>query len=410
VLAVGLSGCLANVSDLPPAQAGDAGVLLPDAGMADAGFDAGTDGGTDAPMDAGTTPADAGEWKPSNCSDTAPIGAVPASAWVNATGNLAGMAAGCANLSRAAAVPCSQTVIVGIADRGLWASDDSGKLWRQLGTGAGSAEITNATSAIVFDPKQPEVFWETGIRGTAGVYKTSDFGKTFKQLGTTTFTQFIAVDFSDPERKVLLTGTHGMKQQVYYSGDQGVRWTNVGLNLPSSATNSEFPIVLDSKTYLLGACDTGGQGCGIYRTTDAGAHWTQTSDLGVSHFGAPLWASDGSIYWPLVNDGGLARSTDLGLTWTRVIGPGILTAVTPIELPDGKIVAVGTDHLMRSSDGGKSWSPIGAPLPFQLIGNEQGGITYSAKTRTFFLWHWTCSGGPLPADAVMSAGFDYLAK
>ena len=48
------------------------------------------------------------------------------------------------------------------------------------------------------------------------------------------------------------------------------------------------------------------------------------NDVQVSHFGAPLWASDGAIYWPLVSDTGMTKSTDLGKTWTKIVGSGAI--------------------------------------------------------------------------------------
>jgi photosystem II stability/assembly factor-like uncharacterized protein len=346
---------------------------------------------------------------PVRCVEPASSAVAPAPQWVNATANLAGMASECNNLAQVAAQPCTKTVVAGIAQRGLWATDDNGKSWRALGTGAGSAAITNRTNSIIFDPAHPEVFWETGIFGSGGLYKTSDGGSTWKRLGTMTFTQLVAVDFADPERKTLLTGTHGMKQQVFRSTDGGQSWTNVGMNLPAGTHNSEYPIVLDARTFLLGACGSGMGTCGIFRSTDAGGSWTRTGDANVSHFGQPLWASDGAIYWPLQGDGGLVKSTDGGVTWTRIVMGGKLVGVTPLELPDKTLVAVGFDQLQRSSDGGITWSPIGEPLPHKLQANNQGGVTYSAQNKTFFLWKWDCGNGAVPvaANAIVSAGFDY---
>jgi photosystem II stability/assembly factor-like uncharacterized protein len=315
------------------------------------------------------------------------------------------MPSGCEGIGRIVAQPCSSRIIAGLEGHGLYATDDSGKTWKALGTGAGSAEITNTAHGIVFDPAHPNVFWETGIRGSGGLFKTTDGGSTFKQQGTMTMTQLVSVDFSDPDRKTLMTGTHGMKQLAFHSSDGGSTWTNVGLNLPATADNSESPLVIDSKTYLLGACDTSGNGCGIHRTTDSGATWSPANDVGVSHYGAPLWASDGSIYWPLINDTGLTKSTDQGKTWTKVSGATQMVGVTPIELPDASIVELGKDHLVRSTDGGKTWAPILDPLPFTLFG-DGGSITYSTGTKTFFYAHFDCGASKVLPDGIMSIGYE----
>ncbi len=344
--------------------------------------------------------------EPASCQSSVAPSAAPPSQWVNATGNLAGKPAGCVNLGKVLAQPCSKRIVAGVEGAGLFGSDDAGKSWQALGTGAGSAAITNSVTNIVFDPTHPEVSWETGIRGSGGLYWSSDDGATYLELGKLTFTQTVSVDFADPERKTLLTGTHGMQQQVFHSSDAGKSWDNIGLNLPADGYNGETPLVLDSKTYLVGG-NRGGAGIesGIYRTTDAGASWKPVGNLQVNHFGVPLKASNGAIYWPLYATGGLAKSTDLGLTWTKLAESG-LHGVSPIELPDASVVTIGIDHLVRSTDGGATWKPIGEALPFQLVG-DGATLTYSAATKTFFVSHSDCASGKVSPDAIVSAGFDY---
>lgn len=373
----------------------------------------GGSGGSTTPPDAAPTTGGGGMGgtpTPVRCVEPASSTVAPGPAWVNATGNLAGMASDCGTVGEVGAQPCTKLVVAGVAQKGMWATDDAGKSWRALGTGAGSAAITNRTKGIVFDPGQPQVFWQTGIFGSGGtLYKTSNGGSTFSQLGMMAFTQLVSVDFTDPERKTLLTGTHGMKQKVFRSTDGGASWTNVGMNLPADAHNAEFPLVLDARTFLVGACGFGTGACGIYRSTDAGGTWTRASDAMVSHFGGPLWASNGDIYWPMLGDAGLVKSTDGGVTWTRIVMGGKLAGVTPIELPDRSVVAVGFDRLQRSTDGGTNWVPIGEPLPHKLQANNQGGVTYSAQNKAFFFWKWECGSGPMPvaANAIVTAGFDY---
>jgi hypothetical protein len=169
------------------------------------------------------------------------------------------------------------------------------------------------------------------------------------------------------------------------------------VNLPEIAHFSSLPLVVDAKIHLLGSCGWGDGECGIWRTTDGGESWALASDLAAQ--AAPLWASDGTIYWPIGSNGGIAASSDQGQSFVEASSEGIVTA-TPIELPDGRLVAVGNDHLMISADGAQHWSPIGEALPF-----APSGVTYSALTKTFFVWHWDCGDVVLP-DAIMRAGFD----
>ncbi len=336
----------------------------------------------------------------------APVDAAPSAAWVNATGNLANMASACGTLGKVAAKPCSDTVIAAVVEQGIWSSSDRGRTWNALGTGAGSVQMKNHAFSLFFDPDHPEVIWETGLHDGSGAYTSRDGGLTFVRLGTMTESQLIGVDFQDPARKTLVVGSHGQHQAVYLSTNAGLTWTNIGLNLPAETSNSESPVVIDAKTYVIGVCNSSEQGCGFYRTTDSGATWAKTSELEASHFGAPLHASDGTIYWPIQLDRGFGKSTDQGETWTNVAAPGMIVGITPIELPDASIVVVGPDHLLRSADHGGSFTPIGEPLPYSLSINQSGSVTYSAMTKTFYLSHWECSTSVAP-NAIMSAGYDY---
>src|SRR5258706_6653445 len=157
--------------------------------------------------------------------------AAAASAWVNVTGTLANMASECGNLTMVSAVPGSDNIIAGIARNGLWVNGN-GSTWAQL---AGSSIITNRPSSITYDPAHPGVFWESGIYGTGGgVFKTTDNGNTFQQLGSISHNDYVSVDFGDPSRQTLLAGGHEQSQTVHRSTNGGQSWTNVGLNLPAN--------------------------------------------------------------------------------------------------------------------------------------------------------------------------------
>ncbi|HEV8244630.1 MAG TPA: hypothetical protein VGP93_02550 [Polyangiaceae bacterium] len=337
--------------------------------------------------------------------DDAPVDTAPGPEWVNSTGNLANMASSCGTVGKVLSKPCSSAVFATVANAGVWSTTDRGQTWTALGTGAGSVPILNHAFAMMFDPEHYDVIWESGLHNGSGAYTSTDAGVTFTRLGTMTDSQAISVDFTDPARKTMMVGTHGFSQAAYLSTDSGVSWNNVGLNVPTTASHTETPLIIDSTTYLLG-CNQGDSGWGIYRTTDSGATWAMKADYNVSHFGGPLFASSGSIFWPIWNDTAFPKSTDLGETWTNIAENGEVVGITPIELPDGSIVVVGKDHLLRSKDDGATFTPIGDPLPYNLAVNAAGSVTYNPLTKTFFLSHWECTDN-VATNAIMSAGFDY---
>jgi hypothetical protein len=114
--------------------------------------------------------------------------------WVNVTSNLAGMTSQCGNMSYVSAKPNEDLMIAGIALRGLWGSTDGGTSWHQLGSGGGSATITNRPGSIIYDPVRPNVFWESGIYNSNGVYRTDNDGSVFQALGSLRHNDTVSVE------------------------------------------------------------------------------------------------------------------------------------------------------------------------------------------------------------------------
>jgi hypothetical protein len=314
--------------------------------------------------------------------------------WQNVTGNLAGLASECGNLTLLSAVPGSSTIIAGVATKGLWAN--SSGTWTALGTGSGSAVVGNRPSWIVYDPANPSNFWESGIyNSSGGVFKTTNAGSTFTRLGATLWhNDYVSVDFTDANRQVLLAGGHEQTQTVYKSSDGGQTWTNIGANLPANTNHSTHPLVINTQTYVVNTQGWAGGTSGIFRTTNGGASWQQVHNVGPAQ--PPLVTSSGAIYWPTF--GTLAKSTNGGATWTQV-GSGLLNA-TPAELPDGRLVALSGNSLVVSTDGGATWSAIGPALPYQ-----PHGVIYSPGRKAFFVWRGDC-GNVVPSDAILRLDMD----
>lgn len=325
----------------------------------------------------------------------------PPGAWTPVGAGLVGIAAACTDVAAVAAQPCSARVVVGIENGGIRSSDDAGATWTALADGPGSASIDHRPMSILFDPLHTEVLWSAGIYGTHGLYRSVDGGTTFAALGDMTFSQLVAVDLADPERRTLVVGTHGQPRQVYLSTDGAQTWTNVGAAMPGDSHNSESPLLVDASTYLVGACGYGDGVCGIYRTTDAGASWVRASELQTSHFGGPLRTTDGTIYWPLFGEAGLARSTDDGQSWTQVV-TGTVLGVTPLELADGSLATLSSTAVVRSTDDGVSWQAVTDPFP-PIQTSLDTALTYSVGAQAFFVVRRDCATGV--DAAIQRAGY-----
>jgi photosystem II stability/assembly factor-like uncharacterized protein len=231
------------------------------------------------------------------------------------------------------------------------------------------------------------------------VFRTQNEGDTFHSLGDVGHTDLADVDMTDPERKHLLAGGHEAAHALWRTTNGGESWTNIGDGLPDGQTCT-LPMFIDGSTFLVG-CQA--PLAFIYRTTNQGKTWNQVADSGGGN--APIRAQDGSIWWVSPGAMGMARSTDDGATWKKVTGGGILSSLAPVELPDGRIVMVGFERLLATSDLGETWVPVSPVLPFR----DPFGVTYSVHRKAFYLWHFTCVNGPIPVpdDAIMRYDFDY---
>ncbi len=293
-------------------------------------------------------------------------------AWKNVTGGVGGETWGYAGVTLLAAVPDRDEIIAGVSEQGLWSSADGGATWKKLG----GPEIKHRPHQILFDPKASRTFWVSGCYG-AGIFRTIDGGTTFRRLGKVDHVDGVAVDFSDPARRTLLTGLHEQERSLQASHDGGESWEKIGDRLPEDSSFSTDPLVLDAKTFLINTAGwKKGKSAGIYRSVDAGKTWTKVSDLGPG--GRALVTSGGSIFWPSAGGSGLIKSADHGATWAKLSGP-VKSSV--IEIPGGRLAGLAAQQLFVSRDGGTTWEKLGDSIPVKVA-----GVAYSPKGRAFYVW------------------------
>jgi len=397
-------GC--SVASPPPGygeaggQGGDGGGVSPQGGSTQTtggtsgeGDTPGSGNGSNAGGSGGDEPSSGGSGGSGGGND---LDALTTGTWTIATGNLANKDSTCGNMGGVFPNPAGDVLIAGVAGDGLFSSTDEGTTWVSLGTAKGSDSVINRITSVVFDPDDATHWWESGTYGQ-GVYRTQDDGKTLAQQGDVAHTDLVAIDFSDPQRQLLLAGGHEQSRTLNRSKDGGKTWEAIGDGLPDS-TNCTLPLIIDASTYLVGCGGYGGGVTGIYRSTDAGKTWQ--SATGSGGFVAPLRTSDGVIYWVSANGNGLARSLDDGETWVDVIKTGgVIRAFTPIELSGGRIAAVGGQALIVSSDQGETWKAVSSAFPI----DNPLGIAYSEKSGSYYIWYNTCGFNgsvPVPEDAV----------
>jgi len=254
---------------------------------------------------------------------------------------------------------------------GLWKSTDGGSTWNLM---AGSdpdpydckSDYLDLPINIAIDPNDSRHLYVTeGVRGAGnGFWVSWDGGETWIRAYSEDLTS-MSVDPCDFCH--VIVGSHGF-------GPVGVLETKVG---GSRFTQHEAPSGWEGGSYGVNfAYDPKSKqgdpntwlvhNSKMRRTADAGATWTDVSDIGGIHGGTTTYfAADGTLYSG--SGTGPIRSSDNGVTWAHSgdgLSPG---GVTVGIIGDGTALYAMVDNnpppqpLMTSpEDDGQNWVPYGS--------------------------------------------------
>ena len=240
---------------------------------------------------------------------------------------------------------------------GLYRSRDGGAAWDLLRTSPETVTTAVAVSPAFADDRA--LF--AAVKG--GVLRSADGGDTWFTAGfpapPPVFSSLVASP--DFERdSFLLAGT--LEDGVFSSTDRGVRWQpwNFGLFDLNVLCLALSPAWTEDETAFAGT-ETG-----LYRSTNGGRAWRHTgfpAELAPALCIASLEDERTGITRLLVGteDKGLLASCDQGETWERLAADALSGAVNQlhIDVNDGAtLYALTSDGVMRSDDGGLSWSDL----------------------------------------------------
>ncbi|HZT12489.1 MAG TPA: hypothetical protein VFA29_06790 [Candidatus Baltobacteraceae bacterium] len=325
-----------------------------------------------------------------------------------------------------AGIPSQRNLFyMGAVQGGIWRSANYGLTWENISDGQLPATATSI-GALAVAPSNARVIYagtgESDIRqdfdtGT-GIYKSADGGKTWHYAGlsdTHTITS-IVVDPRDPNVVYATSLGHVFKPNsergVFKSTDGGRSWKKVLFVDDRTGANV---VVMDPRhTNVLYAAMweeqrtpwtliTGGPGSGLYKSVDAGAHWTNISSHPgfaagmLGKIGVSVSAADPRVVYAIVqaHEGGVFRSDDGGATWKRVNSEWKLrqrafyyTAIYADPRRRNVAYAPQVDGVFKTVDGGKTWKTISPggdhhivwvnpnDTNILLVGND-GGATIS---------------------------------
>ncbi|HEY2782790.1 MAG TPA: hypothetical protein VGI90_18550 [Steroidobacteraceae bacterium] len=292
-----------------------------------------------------------------------------------------------------AGVPGSPNVFYfGAAAGGVWKTIDAGATWKPVF----DAEKISSIGAIAVARSNPNIIYvgtgEANLRGDVtwggGVFKSTDAGKTWIDLGLTDARQIgaIIVDPKDPNVVLVAAVGHAFgpntQRGVFRSTDGGKSWTRVlyknevtgAIDLAADPHNSQIIYAaLWQVRRQPWNFSSGGPGSGLYRSSDGGVTWTQLTGHGLpegilGRIDIAISGVDSRRIFAMIEakEGGLYRSDDGGQQWRRVSEDGRIrqrawyfSKIYADPNAIDSVYALNTG-MLRSVDGGKTFNLVSA--------------------------------------------------
>ena len=243
------------------------------------------------------------------------------------------------------------------------------------------------------DPNNSKVVWVgTGENNTQrnlaygdGVYKTTDGGKNFSNMGLKSSSQIGKIMIDPRNSNVVYVAAQGQawgpggERGLYKTTDGGQNWERV-LEIGDYTGVSDLEMDPRNPDVLYAAAHqrerrvyskiNGGPESAIYKSEDAGVNWKKLSkglpkgDVG--RIGLALSPANPDILYAVIelpgSKGGVYRSTDMGESWDKrsnkvSTSPQYYNELYGDPLNPDLIILMDT-RASRSKDGGKTWENI----------------------------------------------------
>ncbi len=298
------------------------------------------------------------------------------------------------SVSASGVVGDPMTYYMGTTGGGLWKTEDAGQRWHNISDGYFEMGSVGAVAVSTYNTNIVYVgMGEHAPRGVMtsygdGVYKSTDAGKTWKHLGLEKTQHISRIIIHPTNPDIIYVAAQGQlygpnkERGIYKSTDGGKTWKNT-LFVNNLTGCSELSIDANYPEIMYAAMwehqrkpnmvVSGGEGSGLYKSTDAGETWTEMTEGLPEEKGKMAIsvspANSNKVYALIESDtnqdkGGLFVSNNAGKSWHMISGDNRLVqrAWYYIEVftdpNDEDIVYVLSAPALRSLDGGKNWERI----------------------------------------------------
>lgn len=278
---------------------------------------------------------------------------------------------------------------VGVASGGLWKTVNHGTTFEPIF----DKQSVFSIGCLAMDPNNSNVVWVgTGENNSQrnlaygdGVYKTTDGGKSFTNMGLKTSSQIGKIMIDPRNSNIVYVAAQGQawgpggERGMYKTIDGGKNWKRV-LEISENTGVSDMEMDPRNPDILYAAAHqrerrvyskiNGGPESAIYKSVDAGATWTKLKkglpkgDVG--RIGLALSPANPDIIYAVIelpeNKSGLYRSSDLGESWEKrsdkgTSSPQYYNEIYADPINPNTVILMDT-RAGRSTDGGKTWKNI----------------------------------------------------
>jgi len=285
------------------------------------------------------------------------------------------------------------TIYLGTANGGVWKSENAGASFRPI-----FEEHTQSIGAVAVDQQNSDTIWvgtgEPWVRNSVsmgdGVYVSTNGGSTWSHKGLKDSERISGLIVHPENSSVIYVSVLGHlwnsneERGIYKSSDFGTTWERI-LYVDENTGAADITMDANNPEVLYATMwehrrsadffNSGGEGSGIYKTTDGGKNWAKlTNGLPEGKLGRmaiALAPSNSDVVYLTVESEkkegkGLYRSNDAGKNWKKVNGdfgtivrPFYFSRIVVDPKDEDKIFKAGLS-LTASEDGGETFRTIGS--------------------------------------------------
>ena len=284
-----------------------------------------------------------------------------------------------------------EIMYVGTASGGIWKSTSGGVKWEPIFEN----ELTASIGAVAIQQSNPSVIWagtgegnpRNSLNGGFGIYKSLDAGKTWQAMGLEKTRHIHRVIIHPTNPDIVYVGAIGSpwgehkERGVYKTTDGGKTWKQI---LYNNKKTGAADLIMDptNPNKLIAAMwehkrdpwffKSGGEGSGLYITHDGGENWKEVTEKegfpkgDIGRIGVAIAPSEPNVIYALLEakKNALYKSEDGGFKWRKINDkPGIgnrpfyYSEIYVDPQNENRVYTVFT-YVNVSQDGGKNFKQL----------------------------------------------------